>query len=285
MTRKTTTKDVATNENFTGNVPAVAKDATPQFLIMTVPKGEISLILEENLGNSGISVNNLPRIKVPGSGGTTWTRPSVDGPRDTRELVGVIIFTKNVRTYWEESFDESGGGSPPDCYSPDAEYGIGVWADKVPDRKCGNCPMAKFKEDGTGQPCKESRLIFMVLEDELLPIVIKAPVMSLDNARTYLLGLSSRMQRIHAVYTRLTLEADKNARGIPYAKIIFEKAGDVEDPSVTADYAASIRPHLESAADTMAKTRSADNGDSGDDTTGATAYAGDPVDPDGNADA
>lgn len=232
----------------------VAKVEDNQFQIMQMQQGEIAEILHENLGEDSLSVQDLPRIVVPGSGGKNWTVETVEGEKEMAELLGIIVFTKVTRTYWEKSFDETGGGEPPNCYSPDGVMGIGEIADAMAkDNMCGNCPMSEFAKDGTGCPCKENRQIFMVMKDEILPVVVKTPVMSLKNAKKYLTALSSRRQKVHSVYTSLTLFPTKNKKNITYSQIIFKKSGDVEDPVLTSAYAESLRPFLERQAVNMAK--------------------------------
>jgi hypothetical protein len=222
------------------NLPA--EFAPDQFLVMQIEPDDVGLTLQENLGETSLTVNDLPRIVVPGSGGTSWTIPTIEGEKMADKITGIIIFTKIVRTYWEGKFD--GGGTPPDCFSLDGKHGMGIWAEKSKDGKCDNCPMSDFADDGTGCPCKENRLIFMVLHDEILPVVVKAPPTSLANAKEYLLKLSSRLKKTHSVYTTLKLETDKNASGIKYSKITFAKTGDVENPQLMASYAENIRPYL-----------------------------------------
>ena len=185
-----------------------------QFQIMQMEKGEIADILHENLGEDSLSIQDLIRIVVPGSGGKMWAVETIEGEKEMAELLGIIVFTKVTRTYWEKSFDETGGGEPPNCYSPDGVMGVGEIADTVKDHMCGNCSMSEFAKDGSGCPCKENRQIFMVMQDEILPVVIKTPVMSLKNAKKYLTGLSSRRQKVHSVYTSLTLFPTKNKKGI-----------------------------------------------------------------------
>ena len=219
-----------------------------EFQIMKMGEGAIADLMAENLGQDGLSVQDLTRIKVPSGGGLSWTVPSIEGDKLQKELLGVIVFTQTTRTYWIESFDDTGGGAPPDCYSPDGVTGIGMMADQVKDGMCGNCPMSQFADDGSGCPCKEGRLIFMIMQDEILPTVIKAPVMSLKGAKKYLTGLTSRIQKVHSVYTRLTLAVDRNKKGIEYSKIIFEKVGDVERPEITDKYAKDLRPFIDQAA-------------------------------------
>ena len=212
-----------------------------QFAIMTMDKNEIQELLTENLGGDTLTPNDLDRVVVPGSGGTTWTIPSIDGEISASEIVGILVHTQTVRAYWEEDF--TGGGTPPDCRSDDGLTGVGN-----PGGNCLSCPLNQFDEEGGAKACSESRLLFMLLKDETLPIVIKVPAMSLKNARMYLRGLTSKRQLIHSVYTRLALEKDKNKSGIAYAKIVFSKIGDVEAPEVSKAYAQNIKPFLVRAA-------------------------------------
>ena len=231
-----------------------------QFQIMQMQKDEIAEILHENLGEDSLSVQDLPRIVVPGSGGKMWTVDTVEGEKEMAELLGIIVFTQITRTYWEKSFDETGGGEPPNCYSPDGVMGIGEIADTMAkDNMCGNCPMSEFAKDGTGCPCKENRQVFMVMQDEILPVVIKTPVMSLRNSKKYLTALSSRRQKVHSVYSSLTLVPTKNKKNIKYSQIAFKKSGDVEDPVLTAAYAKSLRPFLETQATKMAQEKRTQN--------------------------
>ena len=249
-------KEVSTE--FEGNqVPAVVDPTSGQFAIMATQNQNIREVLKANLGSDELRPEDLERVTVPGSGGTTWVVNTVDGPVETRELTGVIVHTQITRAYWEKSFDETGGGSPPECVSRDGLTGVGN-----PGGDCLNCKYNLFESDakGRGKACQESRLIFLVLKDELLPIVVKAPATSLKNAKKYLTGLTSRVDPVtrrntpvHSVYTKLTLFRDKNTDGIPFAKIEFAKTGCVENPEATAAYAAGIRPYLESAAKAMAE--------------------------------
>jgi hypothetical protein len=223
-----------------------------QFAIMATKNQNIREVLKANLGSDELRPEDLERVTVPGSGGTVWNINTVDGPVETKELVGVVVHTQVTRAYWETSFEMSGGGSPPQCVSRDGLTGVGL-----PGGDCMACRFNAFESDakGRGKACQESRLIFIVLQDEILPIVVKAPATSLKGAKKYLLGLTSRNKPVHSVFTKLSLEKDKNADGILYAKIVMSKVGDVENPEATAAYAAGIKPYLENAAQNMAGER------------------------------
>jgi hypothetical protein len=238
------------------NLPATGNEGSDQFAIMKMPVGEIGELLNENLAGESISISDLVTITVPSQGLTTWTVPSIDGEITTKEIVGILVYSRMTRTYWETSFDDSGGGAFPDCFSLDAIHGIGIMADKPEvGGICKKCPMDKFNtgKDGEGKACKEKRQMFMVLKDELLPVLVRVPVKSVAPSKKYLLSLISRRTPIHSIYTKLTLEQDKNKKGIKYSKIVFQKVGDVENPVASAAYAKAIKPYLEDISEQMVR--------------------------------
>jgi hypothetical protein len=235
------------------SLPATLDAAEGQaFAIMKYKAGEIQGILKENLGSDAMSAMDLPQISVPSGGGTTFTRSTIDGDVDQKELTGIIICTKHTRAYWKESFDSTGGGTPPDCVSEDGDRGVGV-----PGGDCSTCPFSQFgsADNKRSKACQEKRVIFMLMPEEILPIAIKAPATSLKNAKQYLMGLTSRGSMLHAVYTTLSLEKDKNKDGIAFSKIVFKKAGNVESPELLATYAESIKPYLMKAVRDIATMR------------------------------
>jgi len=233
---------------------AIRKDDS-QFAIMTMDKDEMSELLNENLGGEMLSAQDFDKIKVPAGGTISWTVPSVDGEYTTDSLVGIIIHTQTTRARWADEY--SGGGTPPDCKSNDGLNGIGD-----PGGNCLGCTYNAFgDEDSAGiarKECHESRLIFVLLQNETLPIVIKAPSMSLKNARQYLRGLTSKRKKVHSVYTKFTLERDKNKQGKPYSRIVFSKIGDVERPEISQAYAETMRPYIKTAVEHEINRRSDD---------------------------
>lgn len=239
------------NQKDGSNLPATEGDVST-FAIMKYKKGEISNILRGNMGTDALSAMDLPQISVPAGGVTTFIRPTIDGELEQKELTGIIICTQHTRAYWAQSFDQTGGGTPPDCVSEDGDIGIGV-----PGGECGTCPFSQFgsADNKRSKACQEKRLLFFLMSDEILPIVVKAPATSLKGAKQYLMGLTSRGMKLHSVYTTLTLEKDKNKDGIAYSKIIFKKAGEVEAPDVLEAYAEQIKPFLVKAVRDIAAMR------------------------------
>ena len=227
------------------NVPAKKEDTQENYAIATIQDpAEISNIIRENLGGLNISVRMLPNLHVPGGGGTSWEMPTVDGTLSLPEITGIIIATQPIRRFYRKSFNETGGGTPPDCYSPDGVNGYGD-----PGGNCMGCPNNRFIPGTDGvptKPCSERQLIFMVMKDDILPVVVHAPVKSLANIQHYLINLTRVRKQIYSVYTTLSLERDKSQKGIAYSKIVPRRSGEVPPeqlPAVEA-YAKAIKPFL-----------------------------------------
>jgi hypothetical protein len=172
-------------------------------------------VIAENIAG-GISEFDLDRVKVPSGGGITWEVPTLDGLTTTPDLGGIIIWYRDVRSYWKQSFDE-GGGQPPDCSSADAHTGIGD-----PGGACATCPMSQFgsANKGRGQACTQSRQLFILRQGSVIPILLSAPPTSLKNIRNYMMRLSGNLVHYYGVVTNLTLVKDKNNEGIEYGKIV-----------------------------------------------------------------
>lgn len=175
-------------------------------------------IIKENMGGS-LTEFDFARIKVPAGGGTVWEIPRLGGFENEPVIEGIICYWRNVRAYWEEPFDTSGGGTPPDCSSQDCQIGRGS-----PGGECHACPLSKFEsaDKGRGQACKEMRLMFVLRPGRNLPAIIAAPPTSLGNARSYFMSLADEGLRYHAVITRFKLIKAKNANTPEFSKIVME---------------------------------------------------------------
>jgi hypothetical protein len=233
----------------------MAKAATTyepyQYAIMEMDTGELAELVQENLGGETLSAGDLTRVPIPAGGATTFVIPTIDGEIETKEIEGIIIFTQLTRAYWPLSFDETGGGTPPECASFDGLTGMGN-----PGGNCLKCPLKEFNSGDKGRPaCQEKRQIFLFQKDDFLPTLIAAPAGSLKNAKQYLTGLTARRMFSHQVYTRLTLERDKNQDGIAYSKLVFQKIGEVEDPARTKALSQKLKPFLVQAAQAAANER------------------------------
>jgi hypothetical protein len=123
------------SETNGSNLPVVAQN----YNAMTMSKEELVEVIVENTGGI-LSRLDLPTVRVPTAGGTMWTIPDVEaGDRSDKVLRGIVVYQTVARGYWEESFDNSGGGTPPTCYSNDGKRGVGN-----PGGDCSICPLMKF---------------------------------------------------------------------------------------------------------------------------------------------
>ena len=197
-------------------------------------------LLAENLGGGdGVSPFDLPRISVPTGGGASFMVPGVGGETAEREIEGIILHTRMSRAWYAMSFEEVGGGHPPDCVSEDGVVGVGALAEKHGTKGepflCETCPNSRFGSDrrgGGGQDCSSIRPIFLLRRGDLLPVRINVPAGSIRNARTFLVACTMAGLRYHQVLVRLGLEKRSQQNGsLEYAAITFEIAAPLDPRS------------------------------------------------------
>ena len=168
---------------------------------------------EVNSCGAGMDIGNLPRIKIPSGGGSSFEVPTENKPVAKTTVEGIIAYATDFRTYWS---DPETAGNPPDCTSGDTLTGRGE-----PGGTCAVCPMSEWGSgrNGKGQACSTKRKIFIIMENSTLPLVLDAPPTSLNPIKSYFnnLGVFSK-QYCHVVST-LSLEIDKTDKGIKYSKL------------------------------------------------------------------
>lgn len=223
------------------------------FAVSKIDTNDLLETIKSNIGDAQINERNLDRVKMPSGGSTSWSVPTLDGDVDTKELVGVVIYSKLVRAYWTTSYDESEGNDIPDCSSPDSNraYPPGEFvppADEHPDGgfACATCALAKFGSgnDGRGQACQQRRLLFLLTENDVLPFVVSLSPTSLKAASDYMLRLTRGGLPYWKVGTRVTLEKHSDPK--PHARAVFTKAFDLtpEDTTAIASYRDALVPAL-----------------------------------------
>ncbi|MGM5482333.1 MAG: hypothetical protein ACQESF_02620 [Nanobdellota archaeon] len=219
----------------------------------TEKKGEVALFdsagfaeaAEVNLGGESLRMSDLDRIKLPSGGGKSFSVESDGEQEDVKEITGVIIKARTIRTYWKESIEEAGGGNPPDCASDD---GITGWGD--PGGDCTKCSLGKFTKDEDGKQdipeCSEKRILFIKRDEDLFPSIFILPPTSLKVFRQYMVKLAKKGKAANNVITKITLTVDQNPKGIKYSKPVFENVGTVENPEEIKSYTEQISPVLDS---------------------------------------
>lgn len=210
----------------------------------TLNPEEIAAVIKENTGGAGLTAFDLDRVHIPVGGTTTWIVPSIEGDVETKEIEGVIIYWRDVRSYWRDPF--TGAGTPPDCASLDSDRGVGD-----PGGSCAVCPNAEFgshQGNGVGQACKQIRQLFILTPGSLLPTVVALPPTSIQPVRKYFLGLVAKSLSYWHVVTKLSLEKTQNKGGIAYSRVVPAYVEPVPADAMPAlrNYRDSIKPQLES---------------------------------------
>lgn len=211
--------------------------------VLAMEAGKLQKVIRANIGNSSLSEFDVDRIKVPTGGNNLWAVPTLDGEENVKEIDGIVVFWKEPRAYWKVGFDDSGGGTPPDCSSDDGVSGIGD-----PGGSCSACPLSQFgtHHKGRGQACKQMRVLFIVREQEFLPVAISCPPTSLDNMRKYFLRLAGRGIQYNHVITKFVLAPDRNRDGIKFSAVspsMVRMLGDHEIEAIER-YCEAIEPAL-----------------------------------------
>jgi len=207
-------------------------------------QSELAELIRDTLEGESLHAHDLDRVKVPSGGSTTWEVPSLDGEVSMKVIEGVIVSRATRRAYWSnpEPTDEA-----PQCSSEDGVEGVGD-----PGGPCTECPFNEWGSSpkGAGKACKETRQLFVVQPDSLIPIVVTVPPASLANVKAYLLRLLRAQIKGTDVITKISLEKVNNKQGTPYARVLLA-AGERLDPEASARmraYAAAMEPAFQAAA-------------------------------------
>jgi len=196
----------------------IKQDPGSEILALATDVAAITEALATNVGSGNLSEFDLPRIKMPAGGATSWIVPTLEGESSEPYVEGVIVLARDTRAYYARPIAESGGGQPPDCSSADAIKGTGD-----PGGACMACPLSKYGSapGGRGQACKQMKQLFVLRGVQLLPEVVTLPPTSLRAAKHYMLQLTSQGMPYYAVVTKIGLERTKNSQGIAYSRATF----------------------------------------------------------------
>lgn len=235
-------EDELENEvNETTKQMTVKKDSS----VVAFDKNSFADAAYENLGGESLRLSDLDRIKIPSGGGKSFIVSSDGKEDDVKEIFGTIVMSKPARVYWEKSYEEAGGGNPPDCSSDDCITGVGS-----PGGECLKCVLGQFTKDSEGKKqkprCAEKRMVFLKEEESLFPSLFIVPPSALKTFRSYLVGLSKKGIKLNNIVTKITLKSEKTPSGIAYSVPVFEIAGEVKNKEAMEAYCTAIRPVLES---------------------------------------
>ena len=162
---------------------------------------------------------SFDRIRIPSGGGLAYEVPGDDpnNPESVRDFCAVILYHHPANSYYREKF--TGGSNPPDCSSIDGKAGIVTETGEY--RDCRTCPFARFGSgENGGMACKQKRELFLLREDEMLPVLMTLPTGSLPEFTKYITRLVTKGLKANHVVTRFSLKRAQNSTGISYSQAV-----------------------------------------------------------------
>ena len=182
-------------------------------------------VLAEELDGLNLSFD---RIKIPSGGGLAFEVPGddPDSPDTVKEFKAVILYHHPISCFYKEEY--KGGNNPPDCGSMDGK--IGILAESGELRTCADCPNNKFgSAKNGGKACKQKRRMYLLRENESLPILLSLPTGSLAEFSKYVMRLLARGKKPNRVVTKFSLKKVQNAGGISYSQAVFSFDRDLNE--------------------------------------------------------
>lgn len=160
----------------------------------------------------------LDRIKIPAGGSTAFEIPSADGDDSemVKEITGVILYNHPANAYYTDKY--TGGSNPPDCSSFDGIHGLGN-----PGGSCKKCPFNKFGSgEGKSKACKNRRMLYILRDGELFPVILNLPVGSSGAYKNYVKRLLTQRNSLSRVVTSISLKKAMSDSNIAYSQATFK---------------------------------------------------------------
>jgi len=141
------------------------------------------------------------------------------GEDKDESFVGTILHYQRTNAYWEESFDQTGAGTPPDCASRNGR--VPTDGDSIQADSCAKCQWNKFGSDGKGKKCKNMYRMHILRDGDLLPIRIVVPATSMKNVDEYLTTLANKQLHYCMAKTKFSLVSAQSSGNIEYSKLVL----------------------------------------------------------------
>lgn len=190
---------------------------------LTSPE-ELTALLEESLGNTKLTRELLPTLTVPAGGGRTWDLGDDETPAP--EVTGVVIWYADTRIYWKAGMEESGGGTPPDCASPDGIIGIGT-----PGGECETCPLNEWGSgrQGRGKACNERRQLAILRPGQVLPTLLSLPPSSIKSWDQFKVASLNKRKRYYQRVVSFGLEKVEADGGQNFSRVTVKPVRDLSE--------------------------------------------------------
>ena len=168
---------------------------------------------DDDLAGLGLTFD---RIKIPAGGSTAFEIPDDDDDTQmVKEVTGVILLHHPAYTYYAEKY--AGGSNPPDCGSFDAVTGRGT-----PGGSCAACYYNQYGSgDGQGKACKNRRMLYILVEGEMFPMMLSLPTGSIKEFTKYVKRQLSKGRRLSQIVTKVSLKKATSHSGITFSQAVF----------------------------------------------------------------
>jgi hypothetical protein len=144
-----------------------------------------------------------------------------EGNEAQEEFEGVILYTKQTNVFYKSRY-KAGSHTPPDCTSANGRTPDATVREKQSE-SCEICPKNQFGSaaDGVGKACRNTRPVFILLFEEMIPRILRVPPTSLKMVKDYALNTTVQFGSYTNVLTKFGLS--KKNDGQTYFNIKFSK--------------------------------------------------------------
>ena len=196
----------------------------------------VMAIINANI-DGGLQPYELPAIKGPSGDSKVFTIPTIDGDVTNEAFEGVMVAMKAAHSFYATSFEDSGGGTAPDCSSRmitddksvrseigfvGGDFDVGDYAEKTGlyvGGECVTCPLNQFGEDGSVPPCTEYKVLYILMAGTTMPLQFKVTPTGLKNLRKFLVGRSAFGEGYNQMVVQFSLEKDRSQGGIVFYRL------------------------------------------------------------------
>lgn len=187
---------------------------------MVRPRAVPSPELQEKLLDARESLETLDSIKFPVIRFKDGKFILNEGEEPVESFMCTIVYTKQSNVYYKGRYDATKVAAP-DCYSsdgktPEVEFPVSA--------NCRTCPLNQYnsaKDGGKGKACKNTRPLFVLVGDSILPRILRVPPTSLKMIESYITGVTAD----HGSYANVTtkISAFKKDTSQTYYNIKLQK--------------------------------------------------------------
>lgn len=204
------------------------------------PDSRQAQIIEANLDGEPMLEQDLPRVKLPLGGATKWNVEIAGNSETTDEIVGLLVCIAKRGVLWPQ---DDPSDSRPVIVSNDLQIGYRVSDDlgtidpaaldrhRIGDRRYDWLSLSKSPEfgfgsarGGAGKRCKESRILAILRQGDLWPLLVSVGPGSLKTWGSF----QKTLPAFHyETVIGLRLEKAKGTNGQPYSMIVPRVVGTI----------------------------------------------------------